>query len=365
MLLRHKDSPLKLFGGVDLHKEFLYCYIINQLGKKCDGKKVDTTEEAIRNYFAPYQGFDIEVAVEIANMTFWFCDILQTIGIKTYVVNTYGNQKLYHRKKKTDKKDARDLAWDLFRDDLPPKIYIPNQPQRQLRSLLSHRYQAVKDRVRLVNRSHAFLNRYGMKANKSSLRVNLKYWKQLLVDLKNENTFALEELQVYYLNLKNKLEEIKMLESRIALLIKTHYIFEYKRLITVPGVGPVIAASLIAYVGNWKRFKTGRQLTSYFGLSPRIRESGNKKLPGDGPITKEGIPMVRGYFVQAALVIIGSSKREAQPLRTWYENLKIRKGWKKARVALARKICEIAFAVVKNEQNFDPLLLRKNSKPAG
>ena len=86
-----QEKTLKLFLGVDLHNESLNVHVIDENEKKVDSRKVPTTEAAIRKYFEPYRpdsGLEAVVAVEAGNPTFWFCDILEAMGIKSEIVNT-------------------------------------------------------------------------------------------------------------------------------------------------------------------------------------------------------------------------------------------------------------------------------------
>jgi hypothetical protein len=71
--------------------------------RKCDSGKVPTTEEEIRKYFEHYSGQDIVVAVGIGNPTFWFCDILEGMGIESFIVNTLEYNRTSNSKKKNDK----------------------------------------------------------------------------------------------------------------------------------------------------------------------------------------------------------------------------------------------------------------------
>ena len=361
----NQTKTLKLFAGVDLHNEHFNVYIINQDERKCDSRKVSTTEEEIRKYFEPYRGQDIVVAVEIGNPTFWFCDILEDMGIEYFIVNTLEYNRTSNSKKKNDKRDARNLAFDLRRKNLPPiPVFKPGPIQRQLRTLITHRKQYINDRVRTTNRTRSFLSNRGIKVKKRSLRNSLKYWEALFAQLKGEDPFILAELRLYHQDFKRHMAHIKEIEARIGQLIKAHYLTTYNHLITIPGIGFIIASTLIAVVGDWSRFKSGRKLVGYLGLAPATRETANKKLKGHGLITKEGSPLVRSYLIQGGLCIIRSISKEAIPLRRWYENIRIRKGWKKARVALVKKVCEISFAMIRTGTDYDPLLLTKNSKPA-
>ncbi len=361
----NQTKDLKLFSGVDLHNEHFNVHIIDQDERKCDSRKVPTTEEAIRKYFEPYRGQDIVVAVEIGNPTFWFCDILEDMGIEYFIVNTLDYNRTSNSKKKTDKRDARNLAFDLRRKNLPSiPVFKPGPIQKQLRTLITHRNQYINDRVRTTNRTQSFLSGRGIKVKKRSLRDSLKYWEGLFDKLKKEDPFILAELRLYHQDFKRLMAHIKDTENRMHQLIKAHYLTTYNHLITIPGIGFIIASSLIALVGDWSRFKSGKHLAGYLGLAPATRETADKKLKGHGNITKEGSPLTRSYLIQGGLCIIRSVNKKAIPLQQWYENIRIRKGWKKARVALVRKVCEVSFAMIRTGTDFDPSLLMKNSKPA-
>lgn len=361
----NQSKKLKLVGGVDLHNAHFNVHIIDQDERKCDSRKVPTSEAEVRKYFEPYRGQELVVAVEIGNPTFWFCDILEDMGIKTFIVNTLEYNRTSNAKKKTDKRDARNLAYDLRRKNLPTvPVFKPGSIQRELRTLVTHRNQYIKDRVRTTNRTHSFLVNRGVKVKKRSLRDSLKYWEGLFAELKDASPFILAELRLYHQDFKRLMMHIKDIETRMHLLLKAHYLDTYNRLITVPGIGFIIACSLIALVGDWSRFKSGKKLVGYLGLDPSTRETGDRKLKGHGLITKEGSPLMRSYLIQGGLCIMRSLKKNAIPLQRWHENVKIRKGWKKARVALVRKVCEIMFAMIRTGTDYDPLLLEKNSKPA-
>jgi transposase len=370
---KSQEKILKLYLGVDLHNESFNTHVIDENERKVDSRKVPTTEEAIRKYFEPYRphcGLDVVVAVEAGNPTFWFCDILEEMGIKFEIVNTLDYSRTSNNKQKNDKRDARNLAFDLKRKNLPTIPVNKTSPiQRMMRTLVTHRDQYVKDKVRTVNRTYCFLSGRGIKVKKKNLKGSLKAWEGIFAQLKDKSgiqnvDFVLAELRLYYQDFKRLKTQIKNIEDRIYTLIKKHYLQIYKKLITLPGIGCITAYCLIAQVGDWSRFKSGKNLTSYFGLTPSNRETGNKKLKGDGRITKEGSSLMRNYLLQGAITIVGSTAKRAIPLQQWYENVKIRKGWRKARVALIRKMCEVLFAMIRKGEDYDPSLLIKNSKPA-
>jgi transposase len=366
------SDKFKLYGGVDLHDDNFTVNIIDRYGNRCDSKHVPTTQEDIRKYFTPYKDQSLYVAVETGNPTFWFCDVLEDMGIKTFIVNTLKYSRTSNSKQKYDKRDAKNLALDLLKDNLPDTpVFRPDPIQRRLRTKISHRNQYVKDRVRISNRANSFLMNKGIKVKKRSLRDSIKYWKSIPVLIQEiykdkdqgESLSILDDFTFFLEDFKKVTENIKTIEIQMHQLIKANYLTVYNRLITVPGIGFTIACALIALVGDFGRFKTSKRFVAYLGLAPSTRTSNDRKLKGHGLITKEGSPLMRSYLIQGGLCIIRGMKKNDTPLGRWYENIRIRKGWKKARVALVRKVCEIIFAMIRKEKDFDPSLLTKNSKP--
>jgi transposase len=363
--MRKISSKIKLYGGVDLHNDSFNVYIVDHDDRKCDSRKVPTLDEEVRKYFEPFREYDLVVAVETGNLSFWFCDILEAMGIGYFIVNTLEYQRTSNSKKKNDKRDAMHLALDLKNKNLPKvAVFKPGIVQRQLRTLITQRYQYMKDRVRVINRTKSFLSSKGIKAKKKSLGTSFKYWESLFAQLKKGDPFVLEVLRCYHQDFKQIMLHIKEAEARLWQLIKAHYLSTYKRLITIPGIGFVIASALIALVGDWSRFKSGKKFVGYLGLAPATRETSTRKLKGHGLITREGSSLMRSYMLQGVLCITRKKSQNCIPLKRWYENIKIKKGWKKARVALARKLCEVIYSMLTNGTDYDPSFLTKNIKPA-
>ncbi len=364
--MKVKSQSFKLYAGVDLHNESFNVHVIDENERKVDSRKVPTNEEAVRKYFAPFKDQNMKVAVEAGNPTFWYCDILEEMTIESEIVHPLSYSRTSNNKKKDDKRDARNLCFDLKRKNLPDiAVYKPPLIQRELRSLVIHRSQYVNNRVQTVNRSYSFLSGRGVKVKKRSISDSYKGWEIVFAKLNKESQpeSISVELRLYYQDFKHFKAQIKDIEDRIHKHIKAHYMSTYKRLITIPGIGPITAACMIGLVGDWSRFKSGKKLSAYFGLVPSHRQTGTRKLKGDGRITKEGSSLMRKYFVQGALSLSRAKTKDAEPLQQWYEDKKRKIGWKKARVALVRKVCEISFAMIRDGVDFDPSLVIKNSKP--
>jgi transposase len=122
-----------------------------------------------------------------------------------------------------------------------------------------------------------------------------------------------------------------------------------KRLMTAPGVGPVIALSFMSAVDYPERFRKGEDIGAYFGLTPRQFQSGQTDYMVG--ISKRGDPMVRHHLVTAATVLMTATKKWC-PLKAWGVRLAKRQGFSKARVAVARRLAIILHKMWITGQDF-------------
>jgi transposase len=137
---------------------------------------------------------------------------------------------------------------------------------------------------------------------------------------------------------------------------------EAKRLMTIPGIDVAAACTLIAAIGDIRRFDSARRLVAYLGLDPRVRQSGEKPAR-HGKISKRGNPHARHVLVEAAHQAI----RTPGPLRAFGERIRARKGSQVAAVAVARKIATIAWQMLTRGEDYafqSPALVRKKIRNA-
>ncbi len=122
---------------------------------------------------------------------------------------------------------------------------------------------------------------------------------------------------------------------------------EIRRLMTVPGVNLVSAATFWATVGDVGRFATPRKLVSYVGLDPRVRQSGESPAR-HGRISKQGSPAARHMLCEAAWIVV----RTPGPLRAFYQRVRARRGAQIALVATARKLCVLFWQLLTKEEDY-------------
>lgn len=349
-----KESTKKqLKGGIDAHKRGCNICLFNKKEEIVKAKRISTNYESLDKFFTPLlKDYDVEVAIEVGNLSFTICDNLSFLKVDSFLVNPLKNRLIADSCQKSDKRDAKTLGFQLLKGMLPPRVYHPTYPERELRSLVNHRHKLIGDRTRIANRTHALLLRNGIFCNKSSLRNHKKYWE----NLKAEKLSSECETSILGIQFEKYMEQYQMcnkqveeIEKEVEKKLDSMYRFQYQLLSSIPGVGISIASVVLAYLGILQRFKNVRKFWSYYGMAPKVRESDGKKL-GSGGITKMGPSILRGYLTQGALSVLkNKEKKDNKPLVEFYQEIRVKKGWKKARVALAKKILGIIYGVLKNQ----------------
>jgi transposase len=151
--------------------------------------------------------------------------------------------------------------------------------------------------------------------------------------------------------------EIQPLETRMAnvehqLKALAHQLPEVQRLLTIPGIGLLTATAIVGFIGDLRRFRSGRRFSSYLGLVSKEKSSGEiRRL---GRITKQGDTYIRVLLTLGARGVLWSAKSNKNPdrIRAWALKIEQSRGHNKAVVALANKLARIAWAVSVHQREF-------------
>ena len=248
---------------------------------------------------------------------------------------------------KTDRRDAQALSEVSCRIDLP-SVHVPSQWSREVKSMCGMRESLVQARTRLVNTVRGWLrgqlkgsgHRFGGPgAVPSKIRAFFESEKMSIPPYIERQLLAIEHLNW---QIKEAHQELEGLAVGSELC---------RRLMTVPGVGPLTALRFVCAIDRIDRFRGAHQLESYLGLTPGEDSSSDRRRLTS--ITKAGSSAVRWILVQAAWCAMRTRARH--PMCDWAREVARRRGTMKAIVALARKIAGILFALWRDGTSYDPL----------
>jgi transposase len=268
------------------------------------------------------------VALEATGNTWAIATLLASRAGRVVVSNPVKTRAIAEAKVKTDKVDAEILARLLAADFLPP-VWLPDPQTAALRRQVLRRAHLVRQRTRLKNQVHAILHRNLVPRCPASDLFGIKgrVWlaDQLLPpDEKATATALLRQLDFHG-------EELSLIDGDLARIALGRD--DVHRLMSIPGVDAIVALSIVAAIGDITRFRSPDKLVCYFGLNPRVRQSGGHPA-SHGRITKAGPGHARGMLVEAAW----AAAKTPGPLRAFYQRVRARHGMQIALVATARKL---------------------------
>jgi transposase len=315
--------------GVDLHKAFFQVCAVSATGAREWEARFPRTAEGIAD-FRRRCGAVSQVAVEASGPTWSFVDAIQPSGATIVVVDPRKTKLKAGFAAKTDRLDARRLA-DAVRRDSVVSIYVPPLEIRALRDLCRGRHQLVRLRTRTAQMIRALLLRSGL----ADVPVRRVYSVKGL-DWLTELEVPAVETEATLDHLRHVLEVIQIEASQAETAVRQRARADTiaVALDALVGIGPILAVTLRAEVADITRFASGAALASYAGLVPRVDASADRYRTGG--ITREGSPWLRWALVEAAVHAI----RRDDAVGRWARRLAVRKGGMKARVGLARRLCD-------------------------
>ena len=274
-----------------------------------------------------------KVVLEATTNAWWLYDILRESGAEVLVSNPKQTKAIAQAKVKTDKVDARVLS-QLLATGFVATVWVPPKHIRQARSLVAHYEHVSRQVTRLKNKIHALLTRHQIVPPAADIFTpKFRPW---LESLALEGTEAFE-LQSSLRLLDLAMNEREQTRKQLAALAYDNPVVHL--LLQLPGVGTITAVVLWAEIGDIERFPTPEKLCGYSGLVPSVHQSGNTAYMG--PITKEGRKRIRWILVEAAYP---AAQADAE-LRRFFRRIQRKKGTNKAKVAVARKLLRIVWAV--------------------
>lgn len=358
-----KELP-RICVGVDLHKMQFTVHAMNEkTGEVMLTEVYRTDSQGYKEFCNKLHSIEaeeecrIELAVEATGNARYFKNKMETEGFGVLVVNTSKFKVITMSTKKTDANDAATLSFYLSKDMLP-QSHLCDQTSEEIRRMLKTRSILVSSTVKIKNQIHGMLLGYGIETTSAQFQSKKK--RQELINVLAEHYFSqftASSLEVTLNILDDIYAQVKKIEEQIKEMTKENETVEL--LMTMPGIGFVGATTIASYVDDISRFDGDfKKFSSYLGIIPSVHNSADTVRMGH--ITKRGPQELRTVFVQVAMGII----RQPQNTSEWklmkdYQTMKISKGSGRAIIALTRKVARIVFAMLNNNEAFNPELMKK------
>jgi transposase len=284
------------------------------------------------------------VILETSSEAFRVADAARAAGHEVRVVPATLAKQLGvgDRGIKTDARDARQLSQVSCRIDLP-SVHIPSEAARALRSLVRSRELLIETRTKSVNHVRGWLRAQLWKLRSGTTgtlpqRVRTHATANALV--------VPEHVERVLLVIDTLNGQVKEADRQVRTLSRENPVC--RRLMTIPGVGPVTAVSYVAAIDDVSRFRHAHLVQSYLGLTPGEHSSSERQSRLS--ITKAGPTSVRRTLIQAAWAVF--RRRPNEPMVCWATQIAERRGRFIAIVALARKLAGIMYAVWRDDTSY-------------
>lgn len=335
---------MSLFAGLDVSLKATSVCIVDDDGATVDQFQTDTDAVALHARLSPFARDLRRVGMETGTFAQHLYSALAEAGLPVICVEARHMSRVLRAqaRNKTDRNDARGIAL-MMRAGLFKAVHVKTERSQRLNVLLKARKILKSKLLDIEADLRALLKNFGWKMGK----VSPARFEARVLELSAPDPFVLSIMA-------------PMLDARRAMRVqyeRLHHILlqvvradpACRRLMTMPGVGPVTALTFRTTVDVPARFMKSRTVGAHFGLTPRQYQSGQTSR--SGRISRSGDGLMRASLYEAAQVLFSNVSRPCA-LRTWAVRLAERKGRKKAVVALARKMGVILHRMWADETDF-------------
>jgi len=327
-----------MYLGIDVHKRYAQVAVMNEAGEIVEEDRVENAN--LDDFAQQYAG--AQAAIEATSNYYHIHDTLSE-HLDVAVAHPKELNNIADTDKKTDRVDAKELA-RMRRLNSVPESYVPTDEIREARALVRGRQTLVENRTKFANKIHGLLSDHGITEDVKPLSVE---GREFLRELSLPTPWD-TLLESYLEMIETLTEEIQKLDATIE--ERAGSLKETQLLMTIPGVSYYTALTIYAELGEISRFDRDKEVVSYVGLNPIIRESGDSRI--EGSISKRGSGRVRWLLVQASHTAVHTCNDEY--LSRFYERLASRKNSQKAIVATARKMLVSMYHMLDRGEVYDP-----------
>jgi transposase len=332
-----------LIKGVDYHPSLQTIAFLTEETGECGEQELNHSDGEAERFYRELQqrGVRVRVGMEATGYSRWFERLLAELGVEIWMGDPAEIKAKRVKKRKTDRNDAL-LLLRLLRENNFPKIWVPDPENRDVRQLLWHRHRLVQMRTRIMNQLQALAMNEGRR------------WKKKLFS--EQGRAELEKLALAPWASRRRRELLELLDRMDPTIEELTAAAEQEarkrpealRLMTHPGVGPLMALAYVLIIGTPSRFHRGKQVGNYLGMIPSEDSRGGKQRPGH--ISKQGNSLLRFLLVEAAQ----AAARNNADWRRRYLHLAMRRHKSIAKVAMGRRLGVRLYWMWRNGCEYSP-----------
>lgn len=333
------------YVGIDVSVKEAWLCVVNEAGKIVHEGKTVSDPEAIRDWLMAHAPRAIKIGIETGPTSTWLWHALKAFDLPVICIDArHARRVLSLQINKNDRNDARGLAL-LMRSGWYKEIRVKSLDSHLIRATLASRALLVATRRDVQNQIRGLLKIYGLVVGKAYGKVFAEKVRDLLTSMP-----ALAPAIEPLLDLRDKLgRHIDDLDRQSMAWARDDE--ACRRSMTVPGIGPITALAFHTAIEDPSQFQRSRSVGAYFGLTPRRYQSG--EIDRSGRISKCGDRMVRTCLFEAAGVLL-TRVQAWSSLKAWGVRLAKTIGFKKAKIAVARKLAIILHRMWQDGANFRP-----------
>jgi transposase len=333
----------------DSHKHYTQVCVEDVKTGELMERRLSHDRGALREFLECHCNRGSPVAVETIGNWYWIVDEIEQAGFQPRLVHARKAKLMMGMVNKTDKLDARGLNL-LQRNGTLPIVWIPPDELRDQRELPRTRMVLVRQKTRLKNRIHATLAKYALSIRGVSDPFGVRGRKLMSEAVQQLPKYAAYSTRSLLQQLDTVDTQIEAFEQEMhRVFAKTH---EIELLMTMPGIGFILAAVIALEAGDMGRFPSASRFASYAGTTPRIHSSGGKTR--HGTLRPDVNRYLKWAFAEAGnATSIHRRRRPHRHTSLLYEKIKRRRGsHAKAIGAVARHLAEAAYWILMRKEAY-------------
>jgi len=329
----------------DHHKSVFVCQVLDRHTGEVTRRQVAGSRSELEALLGSLERPAL-VYVEACRAWEWVSDLCEELRHEFRLVDPRRMPEIARSTKKTDRNDVEAMVRRLQIEGDLPRSYRATRQERERRRLSRRLADVRKGRRQVLIKIHAVIDSHGLPAKKAQF-IKAEWRERMQAALSADSWLDLEVLLLQY-------DQLLTLGDRLEGRIAARFAEDrgYQRLQAIPGIGPAIAATIVAESSGIERFKSARQFAAYCGLVPRVRSSAGKAKHGH--ITRSGPRDLRWALGMA--VMIGQFSKQPTPQVLMYRRKRKRR--KPARVALcaaANKLARIVYVILARGEEYRPV----------